>query len=140
MSGPPWASFVHPAVATVGLLLAFRSVQIGLSIRQARARKQPQPAGAMASHLKVAKPGVIILVVAFFLGLASAYFVRHFKLFDSTHAWLGLVATVGFAATGLIGTGLVKDRASRRSLHVAFSLVGLGAGIVAALTGIPMLP
>jgi hypothetical protein len=121
-------------------LLAFRAVQVGLSIRQARARKQPQPPGAMGSHLKVAKPGVIILVVAFFLGLGSAYFVRHFKLFDSTHAWLGLVATVGFAATGLIGTGLVNDRAKRRSLHVAFSLLGLGSGLIAALTGIPMLP
>ncbi len=139
-SGPAWLSFVHPAIATIGLALAFLAVQRGLTIREARTRKQPYPPNARQDHLGLARPAVIVLAIAFLGGVGSAIFVRHFKPFDSTHGWLGAAAISGFVGTGLIGTRLVKNFERQRGWHVAFSLLGLGAGLLAALTGISMLP
>jgi hypothetical protein len=90
--------------------------------------------------LGLARPAVIVLAVAFLGGLGSAVFVRHFKPLDSTHGWLGVAAIIGFVGTGLIGTRLVKNVDLQRGWHVGFSLLGLGMGLLAALTGISMLP
>jgi cytochrome bd-type quinol oxidase subunit 2 len=137
---PEWVSFIHPAIAAVGLVLAFMSMRRGLVIRDARVKRQPVPALAPRRHVSLARPAVILLVVSFGLGLLSAVFLRGFKPLDTTHGWLALAAAVCFAGTGLIGTGLTKDKAKRRGLHVAFSLLGLMIGFVAALTGIELLP
>jgi cytochrome bd-type quinol oxidase subunit 2 len=137
---PEWVSFIHPAIAATGLVLAFISVQRGLVIRDARVKKRPTPAGAPSRHVSLARPAVIVLLVSFCLGLASAVFVRGFKPMDTTHGWLALASAVGFAGTGLIGTGLTKDKSKRRGLHVACSLLGLALGFIAALTGIELLP
>jgi Protein of unknown function (DUF4079) len=135
-----WASFVHPAVAALGLALAWWTLQRGLVIRDARVKKRAPPAGATQRHLRLARPAVWILVAASVLGLASAVFVREMKPLHTGHGWAAVVATLGFAGTGLIGRELVKDRSRRRQLHVAFSLVGLGLGLLAAVLGIELLP
>jgi hypothetical protein len=145
MAAPPqgpalWASFVHPAVAAVGLALAWWSLQRGLVIRDARVKRRPQPPGATQRHLGLARPAVWVLVVASALGLASAVLLRGMKPLGTGHGWAAVVATLGFAGTGLIGRGLVKDRSRRRQLHVAFSLLGLGLGLIGAVLGIELLP
>jgi hypothetical protein len=135
-----WASFIHPAVAAVGLTLAWWTLQRGLVIRDARVKKRPAPAGATQRHLALARPAVWSLVAASVLGLATAVLVRGMKPLASGHGWAAVVATAGFAGTFLIGQGLLKDRGRRRQLHVAFSLVGLGLGLIAAVLGIELLP
>ena len=135
-----WASFIHPAVAVVGLALAWWTLQRGLVIRTARVKKRPPPAGATQRHLTLARPAVWILVTASLLGLSSAVLLRDMKPLATGHGWAAVVATCGFAGTGLIGRGLVKDRGRRRQLHVIFSLVGLGLGLIAAVLGIELLP
>jgi ethanolamine transporter EutH len=139
-AAPLWASWVHPIVATVGLTLAMLAVQRGLTIRQTRTRRQPASPDAMTAHLAFARPAVITLLLAFGMGLASAVLVRGFTPFASTHSSFASVATAAFAVTGILGRGMVKDRAKRRALHVAAGVLGLGAGALTALTGLPMLP
>ncbi len=139
-AAPLWASWLHPIVATVGLTLAVLAVQRGLTIRETRTRRRPASPDAMVAHLALARPAVVTLLVAFVTGLASAVLVRGFPPFASTHSWFAAVATAAFAVTGLLGRGLLKDRAKRRALHVAAGLLGLGAGGLTALTGLPMLP
>jgi hypothetical protein len=135
-----WASFVHPAVAAVGLAMAWVSLQRGLVIRDARVKKRPVPTGAAQRHLGLARPAVWLLMLASTLGLATAVLVRDMKPLATGHGWAAMVATLGFAGTGLIGRGLVLDRSRRRQLHVAFSLLGLGLGLIAAVLGIELLP
>jgi hypothetical protein len=145
MAAPPqgpalWASFVHPTLAAVGLVLAWWTLQRGLVIRDARVKRRPPQAGATLRHLALARPAVGVLVVASGVGLASAVLLRGMPPLASGHGWAALGATLGFAGTGLIGRGLVKDRSRRRQLHVAFSLLGLGLGLIAAVLGIELLP
>jgi hypothetical protein len=103
-------------------------------------KKRPVPAGAPQRHLRLARPAVWLLVLASTLGLATAVLVRDMKPLATGHGWAAMVATLGFAGTGLIGRGLVLDRSRRRQLHVAFSLLGLGLGLIAAVLGIELLP
>lgn len=135
-----WVSFIHPALAAIGLVLAWLAMRRGLVLRDARVRRQPSPVGAAQRHLNLARPAVVLLVLSAPLGLLSAVLVRQFKPMATAHGWLALVAALAFAATGLIGSKLTRDRTKRRALHVAFSLVGLGLGLIAALTGIELLP
>jgi hypothetical protein len=137
---PSWVSYIHPAISAVGLVLAWVTMQRGLVLRDARVKKKPVPTGAVGRHLGLARPAVIVLVLSSGAGLASAVFARGFKPLNTGHGWLALAATAGFIGTGLIGTGLTRDRNKRRGLHVAFSLLGLGMGFIAALTGIELLP
>lgn len=109
-------------------------------MRDGRLKKRATAADAAVRHVGLARPVVISLAVACALGVTSAVVVRGFAPLASLHGWLGLVATLGFGGTLFIGSSLVKGRTQRRGLHLACSLLGLGTGLVCAITGIELLP
>lgn len=136
----PWVSFVHPAVAAGGLLLCWLTLRLGLALRDARVKRAPKPEAARGRHLRLAFPAVALVAASFPLGLLSAVFLRDLKPMGSTHGWLAAGAVAGFVGAGLIGRSLARDPTRPRGLHAGLSVLGLFFGLIAALTGIELLP
>ena len=137
---PAWVPFVHPALAGLSLVLAFVTMRRGLLLRDARVKRKAPPPKGQRKHVALARPVVLALVGSFALGLGSAVLVRGFKPLNTAHGWFALLATACFAGTGLIGTGLTRDPGKRRAVHALLAVLALGLGLLAALTGIELLP
>jgi peptidoglycan biosynthesis protein MviN/MurJ (putative lipid II flippase) len=133
-------AYVHPAVATLGLLAALVVLSTGLRMRDARLKRHPSPSSSARRHVRLAPLTVAVLCVAFALGPLSAWLLRHWKVLDTVHGWSGLVTTVCFSAAALLGRRLRIAPGPRRSLHGNLGLLAMFGALVTVLTGIALLP
>ena len=126
----------------VSLVLALAALRSGLSLRRARLTRRPQPPGARARHLRVAKVAVLMIVVGFAAGPLSTHFLRGWTAFSTFHGVAGGTAGVLFVATALRGRVLERgpSDAAARDLHALLALLSVLAGAVAAFAGFVLLP
>lgn len=127
----------------VSLLLGMLALRAGLRMRRLRTSGAKPERGLLASHLRVAKPAVLLLLGGFLGGPSSAFFLRDWTPFGSVHAWLGLVAAGLFAAAGWLGFRMQRGRLRRdrgANLHGLLGTLGMLVGAVAAAAGMVLLP
>ena len=131
------------ALALTGLAL-----RAGLRLRAARlgrARKGSPRGALLRAHLRLARPAVVIALLGFVGGPASAAWLRGWTPFGSFHAWLGVLVALLFATAGFLGhrlaTGRVTgDRGAFATRHGLTGTLALLAGAVAAAAGMVLLP
>lgn len=133
-------SFVHPAVISVGVLGALLVLNTGLALRQLRVRGKIPPAGTWRWHTRWAPLAVGIVVVGFVLGPLSSVFIRQWSLFATFHGWVGLAATVSFCSVAVLGRRLKLKETRRAQWHGLLGLLSIGLALLAAITGIELLP
>ena len=138
-------AFLHPAIMVLALTLAALALRAGLQMRGRRRRGDAPGRGLLQSHLRVARPAVLLLLAGFAGGPLSALLLRDWRPFGTLHAWLGLVAAGLFAAAGWLGwklqTGTVRgERARIASRHGLIGALAMLAGAVTAVAGMVLLP
>jgi len=131
----------------VSLTLSLVALRTGLVLRRARLRRQPAPRETRATHIKIAKIAVVMLLVGFVSGPLSTWFLRGWTPFDTFHGLTGGIAGVLFALTGARGRALElgparggKNDPATRDMHAILALASVGFGAVAAFAGFVLLP
>jgi hypothetical protein len=127
----------------LALALAAVALRAGLKMRRRRTRGEPPRRGLLASHLRVARPAVLLLLVGFLGGPVSAAWLRDWAPFGTLHAWLGVLAAGLFAAAGWMGWRMQHGQLSRSrgaNVHGALGTLAMLAGAAAAAAGMVLLP
>lgn len=124
----------------ISLGLAALALRIGLQMRRARRRRLRRPRGARRRHLRLAKPGVVMLLVGFAGGPLSMAWLRGRDPFDTAHALAGSVAVVLFSAAALVGRRLERGRSRAVELHAVLGLLAMLVAAAAAAAGFVLLP
>ena len=138
-------AFAHPAVMVLALTLAVLALRAGLAMRGTRRRANVPARGLLRSHLRVARPAVVLVLAGFAGGPISALLLRDWRPFETLHAWLGLAAAGLFATAGWLGWKLQtgKLRGERQRVASRHGLIGALAVLAAAVTavaGLVLLP
>jgi hypothetical protein len=127
----------------LALVLAALALRAGLAMRRRRVRGEAPGRGVLASHLRMARPAVVLLLAGFVGGPLSALFLRDWTPFGTLHAWLGLLAALLFGSAGWLGWRMQTGRLRRdkgANLHGLLGTVGMLVGAVAAAAGMVLLP
>jgi hypothetical protein len=135
-----WLAYVHPLWMLVALALCGTALHAGLALRRAHRTRRPPPRGARARHLRVAKPGVALVLAGFVLGPVSVALLRDWTPMSSFHALLGGIACVLFAAAALQGRRLERGDREARHSHGLLGAAALLLGLTAAVAGFVLLP
>lgn len=131
----------------VGLALALLALRTGLLLRRARLRRSPAPRGTRATHLRVAKIAVTMLLAGFVSGPLSAWMLRGWTPFETFHGLVGGIAGALFVATAIQGRALERGPARggtndlrSRDRHALLALAATGCAAAAAFAGFVLLP
>jgi len=136
-------AYAHPAWMLLALAAAALALRAGLRMRRLRTRGAPPERGLLASHLRLARPAVPVLLVGFVGGPLSAVFLRDWTPFGTFHAWLGLLAAALFGTAGWLGLEMQRGRLRRdrhANLHGLLGTLGMLVGALAAVAGMVLLP
>lgn len=125
--------YVHPALATVTLLLAWLVFRQGLHQRTQRLRRTPAPASSRARHVSWGPWASALFVASGLTGAASAIWLRQWQPLRTFHGWLGLLSVTAFAVMWWWGRRLV---AGERTLANRHGVLGVLAMFLAGLTGV----
>jgi len=90
--------------------------------------------------MRVAKPAVPILMLGFVGGPLSVWWLRDWTPMSSFHALIGGTAALLFFAAAAHGRRLEHGNADARSAHALLGVLGVLAGLVAAVAGFVLLP
>ncbi|MFT5695450.1 MAG: protein-S-isoprenylcysteine O-methyltransferase Ste14 [Myxococcota bacterium] len=124
---------------TLCLGVLFAALRLGLKSRKQRLKKSRREPSMIRLHMKLAKPAVLFTVLGFVGGALSSSLVRGWSLFETFHAWVGLVVALLFIATALYG-----KRAERGDgdpgLHGLLGLLAMLGASLAAIAGFVLLP
>ena len=120
--------------------LAARAFALGLRMRRARLRGTRRDPATRRSHLRVAKPAVVMLLAGFAVGPASALWLRGWDPFRSIHALIATLAMLLFAASGVLGRRLERGRGRPLEAHAVIGLAAMLAGAASFATGFALLP
>lgn len=123
------------ALAAAGVAL-----RAGLVLRRTRRLRQRRPASLLATHLRFAKPAVLLLLLGFAAGPVSAVWLRDWDAFATLHGWLGLAAAVLFATAAVLGRRLQQGHRGGVDAHGVAGLLAVLLGAVAAVAGFVLLP
>jgi hypothetical protein len=137
MRGLAW---LHPTWMVVGLWLAFRALRVGIELRRGRLRGVRREPALRRRHLRLARPAVVMLLLGFVGGPASALWLRDWSPFETFHAWLGLLAVLLFTSAAGLGSALVRGRSREVEVHGRLGVAALLAAAVAAVAGFVLLP
>jgi len=124
----------------VGLGLAALALRSGLALRRARHGRGRRTPALRPSHLRVARPAVLLLLVGFVGGPISAVWLRGWDAFDTFHGVAGLVAAALFGSAGFLGHRMATGRSRARDAHALLGVLGVLAGALAAVAGFALLP
>ncbi len=125
-------------VASLGVVaLALRA---GLRLRRARFGREPRTPDLLRSHLRLAKPAVLLICVGFLAGPVSVFFLRGWAPFSTFHAWLGVLAAALFIAVAILGWRLEQHRGRPVNAHAILASLAVLAAAVAVVAGLVLLP
>ena len=134
-----WA-YLHPAMATVTLVLCFVVLRQGLAQRRQRLRKVAPPPGTLKRHTALGPWAVGLFVASLVGGLGSAVVVRDWSPLATWHGKLALGAAVMFTTVWLLGRKLLAQEKRHANTHGVLGLLALFLAGVAAMLGISLLP
>ena len=137
---PSLLAWVHPAIGTAGLVLAFVLLRQGLAQRRQRLVGTPAPPGTLKRHSRLGPWAVAVLLGASLGGPASSVLFRGWQPFASAHGKLGMLCAASFAVMWWLGRRLLRGEKKWAGLHGVLGLVTMLTGAVVALLGISMLP
>ena len=124
----------------LGISLAFLAMRAGLKLRQGRTQAGTRTRAMRDAHLRLAKPAVVVVVVGFAAGVASAYFLRY-AVFAMTSLPVGVIVASQFLhgfcyacffAVGYIYVDRLAEKDVRHSAQTVFGIIILGVGPVVA--------
>jgi hypothetical protein len=134
-----WA-YLHPAVATVALLLCFVALRQGLKQRKQRLRRITAPEGNLKRHSKLGPWAVGLFGASLVGGLGSAVVVRDWAPLATWHGKLAVGAALMFGTVWLLGRKLLEGERRRANTHGVLGLLALFLAGIAAMLGISLLP
>lgn len=135
-----WLAHLHPAWMVVSIGLAAAALRSGLAMRSARLRRGRRPKGARERHLRLAKAAVAMVLVGFFAGLASAFWLRGWGVFSTAHGFVSSLALLLFVATAREGRALETGASRHLDRHAFLALAAVGTAVAAFFTGFVLLP
>ncbi len=124
----------------MAIALCALALRAGLRLRRSRLGPTRRTPAMRRRHLRLAKPGVALLLLGFVGGPLSAVWLRDWSPFGSFHAWLGVLAAGLFASAALLGRRLEQGRSRAFDLHALLGGLALLAAAVAAVAGFVLLP
>lgn len=133
-------AYAHPAWMLASLGVVLLALRIGLQMRRARRRRLRRPRGARRRHLRLARPGVVMLLIGFAGGPLSMAWLRGRDPFDTAHALAGSVAIALFSAAAVVGHRIERGRSRALELHALLGLLAVLVAAAAAATGFVLLP
>ncbi len=122
------------------LAVALLALRAGLELRRLRQRGQERGADLVVRHMKLAKPGVVLVCLGFVGGPISAMWLRDWRIFSTLHAFLALLSLGLFIAAGLLGVKLSQGRSRAVDAHGWLGLLAALAALVATVAGFVLLP
>jgi polyferredoxin len=122
------------------IALAALALRAGFVLRRARAARRPAPRGARQRHLRLAKTAVVLVLIGFVGGSASAVWLRGWSPFATLHGVLGALVLALFAAAAVRGWRLERGRRDARQAHALFGALAVLGAAVAAIAGFVLLP
>ena len=124
----------------LSLALASLALRTGLALRRARRGRGRRSPTLRRSHLRLARPAVLLLLVGFAGGPVSAVWLRGWESFETFHGVVGLVAAALFAAVGVLGQRIAQRRSRARDAHALLGVLAPLGGALAAVAGFSLLP
>lgn len=133
-------AYAHPAMAAVGLVLAFFVFRDGFAQRKKRLRRIAAPSGSRARHVKMGPWVSGLIGLSAIGGIGSTILLRKWEPLASFHGKLGVATAVLFAVMWWLGRRLIPDGGPLANRHGILGLLALFAGGLTGLLGISMLP
>lgn len=130
----------HPALMVGVLVLLIATLRAGVAVRQARRRGRGAISELRRTHLRLARPAVVLVVLGFVAGPASMAWLRDREAFDTLHAVLGTLAAALFVTTAVIGRRVEQGRLDASAAHGRVALAAMIAAGAAAVAGFVLLP
>ena len=124
----------------VSLSLCLLALRAGLELRRLRQRGARRDDALIGRHMKLARPGVLLLCLGFTGGLASAIWLRDWRVFSTLHAYLASASALLFIAAWRLGVGLAKRRSPAVDAHGWLGLLAALAAALASMAGFVLLP
>ncbi len=124
----------------VSLALAGLALRSGLALRRSRLGRTLRKPNARRTHLRFAKPAVVLLSLGFCGGLSSAVWLRGWGIFGSFHGILGLVVIAFFGAAAVLGHRIETGRSRSFDVHAQLAGVAILLSAIAAVAGFVLLP
>ena len=135
-----WLAYVHPAWMVIALALAALALRLGLNLRRARLRGLRREAASRRRHLRLAKTALVMLLLGFAAGPASAVWLRGWEAFATAHSAVAGTALALFGATGWLGWRLERGRSRARDAHALLGVLSTLVAAAAVGTGFVLLP
>jgi hypothetical protein len=133
-------AYGHPVWMVVSTVVCGVALRAGLLLRRSRRFRQRRPVGLRESHLRIAKPAVIAVLVGFVAGPVSAVWLRNLRPFGTFHGIVGLLAASLFLATAVLGLRLERGTVRAFDAHAITGLLAMLATLVAAVAGFVLMP
>lgn len=124
---------------TLCLGVLFFVLRLGLKSRKQRLKGARREPGMIRLHLKLAKPAVFFTVLGFLGGALSSSLVRGWSLFETFHAWAGLLVVLLFIVTAFYGKRAERGEGTP-GLHGLLGLLAMLGASLAAIAGFVLLP
>ncbi len=124
----------------LSLALASLALRTGLALRRARRGRGRRSPTLRRSHLRLARPAVLLLLVGFVAGPISAVWLRGWEALETFHGVLGVIAAALFAWAGVLGQRIARGRSYARDTHALLGVLGILGGALAAVAGFSLLP
>jgi hypothetical protein len=125
-------------VASLGFVAL--ALKAGLRLRRARFGREPVTPDLLRTHLRVAKPAVVLICVGFLAGPISVFWLRGWEPFTTFHAWLGTLAAALFVAVAVLGRRLEQRIGRPVNAHAILASLAVLVAAVAVVAGLVLLP
>jgi hypothetical protein len=135
-----YLAYLHPLWMLASLTLALLALRAGLALRRARRLGQRRTADAYRRHLRRAKPALVLLVLGFAGGIASALFLRGWEALESAHGIVASAALAALLATGTLGWRLEHGASRAVEWHARLAALSVLLAAAAIGTGFVLLP
>lgn len=124
----------------VSIAVCVLALRAGSRIRRARQGLTPRDPSLRRRHMRLAKPGVLMISAGFLGGPLSMWLLRGRTPFETFHAWLGIAAAALFIAAGTLGRRLEHGRSTARETHAQLAILAILFAASAAVAGLVLLP
>jgi hypothetical protein len=123
-----------------GLGVAALALRSGLRLRRARRAGAPRRPELRRSHLRLAKPAAVLVLVGFAGGPISWVWLRGGEPFGTFHGWVGVTVAALFAAAAVLGHRIEEGKSRGFDAHAACGAAAVLLGALAAVAGFVLLP
>jgi hypothetical protein len=124
----------------VTLLVAALTLRSGLALRRSRHGRTRRTPAQRATHLRLAKPAVALVLVGFVAGAVSSVWLRGWDLLQTFHGAVGLVVAALFAGAAAMGCRIESGRSRAFDVHALLGGLAVLLGALAAVAGFVLLP